>query len=186
MNSYPKVRVADIVVQEFADEVLIYDLQTNKAFCLNETSAIIWQKCDGKNNISEITEYISREVNSVISEDLVWLAIDQLKKENLLENANEIPNHFAGTSRREVIKKIGLKTMIALPIIASLVAPSSTEAAASFCNVGMNCTCAVNVGGGNSCAESGPVACIMFTSGIMSCVCVQMSPGNTMGNCTFV
>ena len=80
MNSYPKVRVADIVVQEFADEILIYDLQTNKAFCLNETSAIIWQSCDGKNNISEITEFISRKTNSSVSEDLIWLAIDQLKK----------------------------------------------------------------------------------------------------------
>ena len=55
MNSYPKVRVADIVVQEFADEILIYDLKNNKAFCLNETSSMIWQACDGKKDISDLS-----------------------------------------------------------------------------------------------------------------------------------
>ena len=43
----PKARKENLVVQESNGEVLIYDLDTNKAFCLNETSALVWQACDG-------------------------------------------------------------------------------------------------------------------------------------------
>jgi hypothetical protein len=37
----PKNRKNDIVIQELKDEILIYDLTTNKAYCLNETSAAV-------------------------------------------------------------------------------------------------------------------------------------------------
>jgi len=33
----PTARKTDIIVQELNDEVLIYDLQIDKAYCLNET-----------------------------------------------------------------------------------------------------------------------------------------------------
>ena len=64
-----------------------------------------------------------------MSEDLVWFALNQLEKEKLLNEEKEIVNKFEGLSRREVIKKIGLTSMIALPIVASLVAPSAIHAA---------------------------------------------------------
>ena len=47
-NFKPSTRKSDIVVQKTGEEVLIYDLKVDKAFCLNETSALIWQACDGK------------------------------------------------------------------------------------------------------------------------------------------
>ncbi|HZH35571.1 MAG TPA: hypothetical protein VEX64_12070 [Pyrinomonadaceae bacterium] len=40
-KNIPKARENDLVVQELKDEVLIYDLKINKAYCLNETSAAI-------------------------------------------------------------------------------------------------------------------------------------------------
>jgi hypothetical protein len=63
-----------------------------------------------------------------VPEEVVWLALDQLKKENLLENGGEIPTKFSGMSRREVIRKVGLATAIALPVIAGLVAPTAAQA----------------------------------------------------------
>jgi hypothetical protein len=44
MNSayQPKCRQNELVVQELRNELLIYDLQTHKASCLNETSALVW------------------------------------------------------------------------------------------------------------------------------------------------
>lgn len=41
-----KTRNENIVVQEMAAELLIYVLKTNKAFCLDETSALIYQFCN--------------------------------------------------------------------------------------------------------------------------------------------
>ena len=132
-NAKPVSRNEDIVVQELNGEVLIYDLRENRAFCLNETAGLVWQKCNGQNTVSEITGLLSKQLDSLATHDLVWLALDQLKKENLIENNDEIVGDFNGMSRREVVRKLGLGSMIALPIVASLVLPSSAMAQASVC-----------------------------------------------------
>ena len=145
----PKARKENLVVQELDGEVLIYDLNTNKAFSLNETSSLVWQLCDGDNSVSEISESIGRKLDSPANEDLVWLALDQLKKEKLIANAEEVVSNFTGMSRREVIKKVGLGTMIALPLVSSLVAPTAVSAQSTACAgmCGMTLACSTAVAG---------------------------------------
>lgn len=123
LSKLPPARIENIVVQDAGDEVLIYDLITNKAFCLNETSAIIYQACDGKTSSDEL------KAKYHFSDDLIFFALDELKKEKLIEDNYVSP--FKGIKRREVIKKIGLASMIALPVIVSLMAPTAVMAAAS-------------------------------------------------------
>ncbi|MGB7210098.1 MAG: PqqD family protein [Pyrinomonadaceae bacterium] len=135
---FPIARKTGIVIQEVPEEVLVYDLDTNKAHCLNQTAALIWKSCDGSNSISDIAKHVESLAGSNVSDDFVWLAIDQLNENNLLEQ--DIKANFNGLSRRDVIKKIGLSTMIAVPVIASLVAPQSAIAAAS-CNCLNNADC---------------------------------------------
>jgi hypothetical protein len=139
----PLSRKNDIVVQDLNGEVLIYDLKLNKAFCLNETSALVWQACDGNKSVDEISRSISKQMNQPANDDLVWLALDQLKQENLLENSEEVVANFDGMSRREVIRKIGLGTMIALPFVTGLIAPSATmaQSLAAIC-AAQGCDCA--------------------------------------------
>lgn len=124
----PMARNENIVVQELEKELLLYDLEKNKAFCLNQTSAIVWQSCDGRKTISQIAGILGKQFKTSANEDLVWLAIEHLKRDNLLANADELPNIFEKINRREVIKKIGLSTMIALPIISSVIAPKAVAA----------------------------------------------------------
>ncbi len=141
----PVARKSGLVVQEVPDEVLVYDLETNKAHCLNQSAAIVWKSCDGNNSVSEIAKLVESQAGGKVTEDFVWLAIDQLSENNLLEK--QIPSSFEGTSRREVIKKIGLASMVAIPVIASLVAPQSALAAASCaCNTPPSCGNAPNAG----------------------------------------
>ncbi len=132
-SQFPIARKNGLVVQEVPDEVLVYDLETNKAHCLNQSAAMIWRSCDGKNSVSEIATLVEEQAGNKVTEDFVWLAIDQLSENNLLEK--QLTPNFPGQSRREVIKKIGLATMVAIPVIASLVAPQSALAANSCaCN----------------------------------------------------
>jgi hypothetical protein len=140
-SQFPAARTSGLVVQEMPDEVLVYDLNTNKAHCLNQTAAKVWKACDGKTSVSEIAAHFGKGAN----EDLVWLAIDQLNENNLLEG--EVKTKFKGQSRREVIKKIGLASMVAVPVIASLIAPQNALAAQS-CNCVNNtqCTSGPNAG----------------------------------------
>jgi hypothetical protein len=97
-----------------------------------------------KTSIQDIASTLEKQSGEVVSDDLVWLAIDQLNESNLLES--KAAPKFAGQSRREVIKKIGLASMVAIPVVASLVAPNAALASVS-------CTCAGN-GNGVFCASN--------------------------------
>jgi hypothetical protein len=147
MNDKPISRQSNIVVQEVEGEVLIYDLKVNQAYCLNQTSALVFQLCDGKNSVAAISDLMSEKLKNLVSEEYVWLALNELKKNNLLENGNQLADYFAGLSRREVVKKIGLSTMIALPFVVSTIAPTAVSAQSCpavfcetmCCNPGENC-----------------------------------------------
>ena len=156
-SQVPVARKEGLVIQETTEEVLVYDLTSNKAHCLNQTAAFVWKSCNGNNSIPEITRLFEKEVGSVVHEDLIWLAIDQLNEKNLLEA--ELATNFAGRSRREVIKKIGLATVVALPIVASLTAPTSALASTSCacvnpgaCLTQTTCPSTTNCNGSGICA----------------------------------
>lgn len=109
-NKYPVSRKDNIVVQEVDGELLIYDLAIDKAFCLNSTSRLVWQASDGNKSTAEIADFVSKKLNLPASEDLIWFALEQLKKENLIENGSLETSPFKGMKRREVIRKVGLST----------------------------------------------------------------------------
>lgn len=145
----PIARKDGLVVQETPESVLVYDLNTNKAHCLNETAAFIWKECDGRTSVADMTALFEDQTGKNVDENLIWLAIDQLSDKNLL--MEPVVSKLAGQNRREVIKKIGLGAVIALPIVASLTAPTSVLAAASCtcvtpidCNTQVTCPSTVN------------------------------------------
>lgn len=175
-NVVPKARKENLVVQELNGEVLIYDLDTNKAFCLNEASMRVWQACDGNKNVSEIRSALSKQFNSQINDDFVWLALDQLKKENLIENKDEVVADFNGMSRREVIRKVGIASVIALPLISSLVAPPAISAQSVSCNTGTSCTCPNGTGTGNTCKAN-------CTAANANCLCRNVTCNGGGNNC---
>ncbi len=159
----PIARQTDIVIQEFENEALIYDLKNHKAFCLNQTSATVWQLCDGERSISQIADKVSKQLKTLVSEDLILLALDELFRNNLLENIEKSYSFFSKQNRREVIKKIGLTSMIALPLVSSLVAPQaiSAQSAAALgqaCTLGTPSTCStsncLNSGGSGICCSA--------------------------------
>jgi hypothetical protein len=131
----PIARKDGLVIQEMPDEVLVYDLNTNKAHCLNQTAAFVWRACDGTKSVGEINALMEKEFGGNVKEEMVWLAIDLLNKDNLLEE--NITTKFNGLSRREVIKKVGLTTAVALPVVAML----------SFPKVALGVTCPVSICG---------------------------------------
>jgi len=169
-ENIPQSRKENLVVQEINGEVLIYDLINDKAFCLNSTSALVWQACDGKRNIKEISELISRKLDTQTSEDLVWLALEQLKKEKLIEKNLESDGRFAGMSRREVVKKIGLASAVVLPVVASMVAPLAIHAA-SGCPTA-NCTCPAATAVGRTCTTP-----TCAPTSMCSCLVTMNPPG---------
>ena len=127
-SQYPQSRKADILVVELDGEVLVYDQKVNKAFNLNKTSALIWELCDGKHSLSEISRVLGEKLNAPVDDGLIWLALEQLRQENLIENEVVLPESLVGLSRRQAIRKVGLAAAITLPFISTLVAPTALNA----------------------------------------------------------
>lgn len=166
MSLKPVNRQINIVVQELEKEVLIYDLNLSKAFCLNETSAIIWQLCDGTKTVAEISQAAGKKLNVNISEDFVWLALEQFKKDQLISDEFEFKNIFEGMSRREIIRQVGFASMAALPVVASIIAPVAANAQSACIAEGNNCSAGV------CCAGT------LCASNICQCMC--SSPGDCL------
>ncbi|MEW6129417.1 MAG: PqqD family peptide modification chaperone [Acidobacteriota bacterium] len=147
----PLARKDGIVVQELSDETLVYDLTCDKAHCLNQTAAIIWNHCDGTKEVAELAQILSAQSGLPADEQLVWLALDQLSKAHLLPKAK----NQNGLSRREVIKRVGISAAMALPLVTSIVAPSAVQAATCFPS-GQPCTssaeCCSGICSSNVCA----------------------------------
>ena len=176
-NPEPIARKENIVVQKLDNETLVYDLDTNKAVCLNETSCMIWNYCNGKNSVEKIADLVSVETKALVSTELVELCIEQLHRESLLDNNCDLTTSLTGLSRREAIKRIGLSTAIALPIVASIAAPSAVQA--------QSCRANGDIGPCNSgdagCNDLGAVTVCPDASCCTGCCGVP--PMGTLGNC---
>jgi hypothetical protein len=133
----PLAKKENIVVQEAENEVLVYDLITNQAHCLNSTAAFVWQACDGINSVDSISAALAEKSGKQVPQEVVWMALEQLEEKDLVVS---MPVVSTGTSRRDAIKKVGLAAMIALPIVASLAAPTSVMASTS-CTCGVDADC---------------------------------------------
>ena len=143
----PLAKKENIVIQEAEGEVLVYDLNTNQAHCLNSTAAFVWQACDGSNSVGAISSALAEKSGKQVPQEVVLMAIEQLREKDLVEAA---PLALNGTSRREALKRAGLAAMIALPIVASLAAPKSVMASTS-CTCNDNLDCAAQTGCQTTC-----------------------------------
>lgn len=138
----PLARTRGLVVNELPEEIVVYDRESHKAHCLNRTAALVWKRCDGRTTPARIATLVAQDLKSPVGEDLVWYALEQLAKDRLLTeqvvprvagDAADAAVPAARLSRRELVRRLGLAAVVALPLITTIVAPTPVEAAASNC-----------------------------------------------------
>jgi hypothetical protein len=143
-NVLPPARTEQLIVQELPGELLVYDLDRHKAHCLNQASAFVWKHCDGKMSVTEVRRLLEKELSTSVDDDVVWLALGQLRRFHLLE---EESRGILGmkVTRRDLVRKY-LPAALALPLILSIPAPTAAQAASNACAAatgrpnGCNCT----------------------------------------------
>jgi hypothetical protein len=149
MTKLPRARTDQLLVQELTDETLVYDLERNRAHCLNRSAALIWKRCDGKTSIRDISRSVSRELESRIDERTVWYAISQFNKDQLLMEELPLPGTAAKSmNRRQMVRTLGVAAAVAVPLVTSIVAPTAVQAV-SCLPTGDACT-----GGAQCCSGS--------------------------------
>lgn len=125
----PVARRRGLVVKEVCNEVLVYDTESDRAHCLNETAAQVWKLCDGRRDARAIAQAMQEEQNVTVDEKVVLFALTQLGRDGLLEQQLVTPNVFPGMSRRQMMRTLGIATAVALPLVTSIVAPTAVQAA---------------------------------------------------------
>ena len=135
----PVARKEGLVIERLPDEVLVYDTDRDRAHCLNETAAFVWQRCDGRTTTKEMARLLGKQVNATVDEKVVWLALDQLGRNHLLDNRPTAPASFAGMNRREMVRALGVAALVAVPVVTTIVGPTPTQAATCIAS-GQPCT----------------------------------------------
>src|SRR6266705_877177 len=150
----PKAREKDLVTLQIPGELLVYDLKRHKAFCLNDTAAAIWKSCNGRRDVNELTRLRGGDRKSPVDEKVVWLALNQLEKSNLLREKVSRPAGLPRVSRRDLIR-VGVVAAITLPLVTMIAAPVAAQVGSPIttttCNGRLQPNC-----GGNPCSNGGP------------------------------
>lgn len=155
----PRARVQDVVVQELPDEVLVYDLSSHVAHCLNKVAAQVWGLCDGESTIRQIAEHVSLELGKPVDADLVWFALDELDRARLLTQPLSERIEEKKIARREIVRKLAYAA-VAIPMVSSILAPQAASAQSPGCAT----TCRMN-------SETGSAAACGAACATMSGTC---------------
>lgn len=133
MTHTPTTRRDGLIVRELDDETLVYDLERNDVHCLNPTAALVWKHCDGRLTVAEITKRVEDELQATVDEQVVWLALAQLRRKRLLTERIPRARSTPGISRREMAHRLAQAMVIALPLITTIVAPTPASAGSVDC-----------------------------------------------------
>src|SRR5437773_685884 len=118
----PLRRQRKLLIEELADETLVYDQARHKAHCLNRTASLVWKHCDGQTTVAQLTEWVGQELGTPVSRELIAAAVQDLERARLLENG---PGRKV--TRRQAAGKMAVAGLAA--VVASITAPAAAQAA---------------------------------------------------------
>ena len=130
-------RQQGLLLQQLPDELLVYDVETHKAHCLNEIAAFVWARCDGQTSRREIATALHEALGVPDDERVVTLALSRLSKARLMQQTQSDAERLDEPNRRDVLRKLG---MAALPAIVTILAPTPAHAASC---AALNLSCAL-------------------------------------------
>lgn len=153
----PLARKSHLITQEVADELIVYDRESDRAYCLNSTAAFVWKHCDGNTSVPRMASLLEEKTNAPVEHELVVYALEQLDKSKLLD-AYAVSASKPGLSRRAIVRQ-GVAVAVAIPFISAITAPTAAQAATCLpagaaCSSDAACcsnNCADNGRGGFEC-----------------------------------
>jgi Coenzyme PQQ synthesis protein D (PqqD) len=137
----PKARKDNLLVEEVGGELLIYDVTSDRAHCLNESAAAIWRHCNGTRSPETLASHLFPKLAASEAKRVVAVGIERLRRRRLIEGSMALMP-ATDLSKRELLKKVAILAAAAgvvAPLIKTVVAP--TPAYAFSCvPLGGSCT----------------------------------------------
>lgn len=104
-NVFPKAK-ANVVRMDADGETILYDSSTNRTHVLTETSALVFDLCDGQTSVEDMKARLA-ERNANIADDVAMVALHRLAKAGLVSGFVQKPWESI-TTRRDTLKRIAL------------------------------------------------------------------------------
>ena len=168
----PLARRAGLLIRKLPGELIVYDRVEHRAHCLNRTAATVFRHADGTRTVADLARLVDPGAGAgPVAEEVVTVALTRLAEAGLLESQAGAAIPEPGLTRRDLARRAGLAAAILLPAVASMVAPTPAEAAAScvttcagmpngtrcdVCNGGLTCSTTTNTCVGGACTDSCP------------------------------
>jgi hypothetical protein len=152
----PRRRGAALVVTELGDETVVYDLERDRALCLDRVASATWRRCDGQSEVVTIASTVSADLGERIDREVIWFALRRLDRASLLAAPLPVEEPARKLSRRAALRRLAAAGALTagLPTVLSVLAPSALQAQGSCQKSGQPC------GHGNNFCCAGPDACV--------------------------
>src|SRR5579864_3664192 len=129
----PRARTNRLVTRDLGDELLVYDLDRHKAYCLNQVAMQVFRHCDGKTTIPDMALRVGNALGMPVDEQAVRLGLLRLDKAHLLDSPVAQILH---TSRRELLRTLGRAAVVVVPLVTAITVPTSAQAASGCLSAG--------------------------------------------------
>ena len=133
----PRARTSRLVTRDLGDELLVYDLERHKAYCLNRVAMQVFRHCDGETTIPDMALRIGNTLGVPVDEQAVRLGLVRLEKAHLLDSPVTQDLH---TSRREMLRTLGRAAVLVVPLVTAITVPTSAQAVSACIPMGGPCT----------------------------------------------
>jgi hypothetical protein len=146
----PRARSSRLVLRDLGDELLVYDLERHKAYCLNRMARQVFRHCDGDTRIQDMAARIGDALGIRVDKQSVRLGLLRLEKAHLLEHPVELTFR---ASRREALRNLGRAAVAVVPLVTAISVPTSAQAQASgICpTLGAACQSTADCGNPSKC-----------------------------------
>ena len=151
-HQLPRARTRQLITKEVAGELIVYDRESDRVYCLNSTAAFVWTHCDGRTSVATMAQLLEDKIKEPVEQQFVLFALAQLNKSKLLDDSCAAIAPNQGLSRRAVMR-LGVASALSVPLISSIIAPTAAQAASCLPS-GASCA-SDSACCSNSCTDNG-------------------------------
>ncbi|NJD18840.1 MAG: PqqD family peptide modification chaperone, partial [Gemmatimonadetes bacterium] len=126
----PRARREGLEVQSFHDELVVYDLSTDRAHVLHPVVAHLWNECDGTRTVTELVESVRAFLDPAFERDAAWAALDALWDAGLILEKPAPPAGERRISRREMVRDVAAAGALGMTsgVVGSILVPMPLQA----------------------------------------------------------
>jgi hypothetical protein len=120
---FSQVGVESLSIERLSDgSTAIVDNRVKSVHSLNPSATLVWEACAKGATTAQICKAIEAKSGSPADAEVIYHALAQLQRANLIESESPISAENIDLGRRSMLKRAGAAGAIAIPVVLTLTA----------------------------------------------------------------